>query len=116
MKASDIIQGLAELIDSIKASDTSATGMQQIRPQPQKFVQVQIHPDAQAVSAADTEDELTQFVPPLQAKIELLKKAVDVPSTYDDQDQGDELARMRHMAGIHPVVADEGASDEPLDI
>jgi hypothetical protein len=32
MKASDIIQGLADLINSIKASDTAATGMQQARP------------------------------------------------------------------------------------
>jgi hypothetical protein len=67
------------------------------------------------------------FVPPLQAKIELLKKAVDVDSIYDQAgpdedltghgaDNEDDIARMKKMAGIHPVVADEGASDEPLDV
>jgi len=114
MKASDIIQGLADLINNIKASDTAATGMQQARPQPKEFVQVQIHPDAQAVLAANTDDELTQFVPPLQAKIELLKRATGVNNVYNQEDN--DLARMQQMAGIHPVVADEAGSNEPLDI
>jgi predicted glycosyltransferase involved in capsule biosynthesis len=67
------------------------------------------------------------FVPPLQAKIELLKKAVNVDSIYDQQgsdedltghgsDNEDELSRIKHMAGIHPVAQDEMGSDEPLDV
>jgi hypothetical protein len=113
MKASDIIQGLADLINSIKASDTVSMGMQQPRPQPQEFVQVQIHPDAQPSAAAD--DDVEKFVPPLQAKIELLKKATGVNNVYD-ADNTNELARMQKMAGIHPVVQDMAGEDEPLDV
>jgi hypothetical protein len=113
MKASDIIQGLADLINSIKASDTVSMGMQQPRPQPQEFVQVQIHPDAQPSAAAD--DEVEKFVPPLQAKIELLKKATGVNNVYDTDDTN-ELVRMQKIAGIHPVVQDMAGEDEPLDV
>jgi NADPH:quinone reductase-like Zn-dependent oxidoreductase len=58
------------------------------------------------------------FVPPLQAKIELLKKSVGVDSVYDNQG-GDELTRMKQMAGLgnsNLVAQDEAASDEPLDV
>jgi hypothetical protein len=114
MKASDIIQGLAELINSIKASDTASTGMQQARPQPQEYMQVQIHPDAQPTVTAD--DDVERFVPPLQAKIELLKKATGVNNVYDTEHQDDELFRIKQMAGIHPVVQDMAGEDEPLDV
>lgn len=58
------------------------------------------------------------FVPPLQAKLELLKKAVDVDNVYSQPDGGDEdeVARMKKLSGINTVVTDEAASDEPLDV
>lgn len=113
MKATDIIQGLQDLI-SILQQD------QQAVPQTvSKF-------DPQTQEPSSVQDQGT-FVPPLQAKIELLKKAVDVDSIYDQDgpdedltgqgaDNEDELGRMKKMAGINPVVTDEAASDEPLDI
>jgi hypothetical protein len=66
------------------------------------------------------------MVPPLQQKIELLKKSVEVDNEFSngfdqiDQEQGkskeqpDDLDRMKKMAGIN-LVMDELASDEPLD-
>lgn len=118
MKASEILHGLAELLAGIE----SGQGQQSAEPQAapvSKFTPQNQEPEG--VQQAGV------FVPPLQAKIELLKKAVDVDSIYDQtgadedltgqgEDNEDELVRIRKMAGINPVVADEGASDEPLDI
>jgi hypothetical protein len=64
------------------------------------------------------------FVPPLQQKIELLKKAVDVENIYDDGQPGEEdaepeqedaLDMLKKAAGIHPGVMQELTNDEPLD-
>jgi hypothetical protein len=109
MRASEILRSLADLIDSAESG-------QQAQPvaQPQSSnVGVALAP-AQQPPAEQPQTAVTTFVPPLQAKIELLKKAVDVDSIYDQG--GDELAQMKKMAGINPVATDEAASDEPLDI
>jgi hypothetical protein len=49
----------------------------------------------------------TTMVPPLQQKIELLKKVANVESFYDDPENtkpSDELKRMQMNAGITPTV------------
>jgi len=108
MKASEILRGLADLIDSAESG--------QELPQPQAAhpnVRVALAPAEQPASE-QPQTAVTTFVPPLQAKIELLKKAVDVDSIYDKG--GDEIAQLKKSAGINPVVADEAAGDEPLDV
>ena len=56
------------------------------------------------------------MVPPLQQKIELLKKVAGVDSMYDnnEEDHEDELAIIKRNAGIHPIVA-HIASDEEIE-
>jgi hypothetical protein len=122
MRASEILRGLADLIDNAEGGQAPTVTPQQAahgQTPMSKFTPVNQEP----VSVQD----MGVFVPPLQAKIELLKKAVDVDSIYDQAgpdedltghgaDNEDDIARMKKMAGIHPVVADEGASDEPLDV
>jgi hypothetical protein len=112
MKASDIIQGLEELISVIRHSEQSAQ-FQEPTTMAKPMVAVDVEPTNDVGQEADV------FVPPLQAKIELLKKATGVSSTYDGEGEPDELARMQQMAGIqrpHPVVQDIAGEDEPLDI
>ena len=112
MRASDIIQGLEELIAVIRHNEQSAQ-FQEPTTMAKPMIAVDVEPTNSVGQEADV------FVPPLQAKIELLKKATGVASTYDGEGEQDELARMQQMAGIqkpHPVVADEAASDEPLDV
>jgi hypothetical protein len=122
MRASEILRGLADLIDNAKLGQSTVTATPQQATHGQtpmsKFTPVTTEPDNSEVQGV--------FVPPLQAKIELLKKAVDVDSIYDQcgpdedltghgADNENDLARMRKMAGINPVVTDEAASDEPFD-
>jgi hypothetical protein len=119
MKASEILHGLAELLAGIESGQGAEAQAPQIA-QPQASL------TPVSVDNIDHTDAGT-FVPPLQAKIELLKKAVNVDSIYDQTgpdedltghgaDNEDDLARMKKMAGINPVVADEAGSDEPLDV
>jgi hypothetical protein len=111
MKASDIIQGLADLIAVIQRDEQT----QQVQPQ---AIEITTEPKTN-VAEPGVDPDMQKYVPPLQAKIELLKKATGVDNVYDEQDDVDELDRMKHMAGIkhpNPVVADEAGSDEPLDI
>jgi hypothetical protein len=117
MRASDILHGLADLLSGIEGRSQAPAVPQQ----PQSVTMVQVSADNTDHSDGGT------FVPPLQAKIELLKKSVGVDSVYDQQGPGeqltghgadnqDELARMKQMAGINPVTLDSAAEDEPLDV
>lgn len=71
------------------------------------------------INAKDTEEEpvdddaLGIMVPPLQQKIELIKKSEGVKSVYDEAPEEDELTILKRQAGIKTaVIADE---DEPLE-
>ena len=71
------------------------------------------------------------MIPPLQLKLELLKKAVGVENVYDEDseqrameqaeeakptaEEQDELMRMKRAAGIPVAVVAELSDDEPLD-
>jgi len=109
MRASEILRKLADVIDSAEGGQVAQAEPQATHPN----VRVALAP-AEQPSAEQPQTAVTTFVPPLQTKIELLKKAVDVDSIYDQG--GDEIAQLKKSAGIHPVVADEAAGDEPLDI
>lgn len=83
----------------------------------------------------NTEDPEDLFLPPLQMKMELLKKAVGVENVYDDGSDADreesnevgspetqkdsgfesELAKMKKAAGLNAVVVAELDDDEPLE-
>ncbi len=76
--------------------------------------------DKQPVLAKQPDD---LFVPPLQLKLELLKKATDVENIYADEEEEqqeansyDELAIIKRNAGISPVALDALGDDEPLDV
>ena len=108
MRASEILRKLADVIDSADGQETAPQA-----PEQHANVRVALAP-AEQPAAEQPQIAVTTFVPPLQAKIELLKKAVDVDSIYDQG--GDELGQMKKRAGINPVVASEAADDEPLDV
>lgn len=93
MKPSEILRSLADMLDAKE----------------------------QAPELAQQPDDL--FVPPLQLKLELLKKATDVENIYSDEEEEqeeansyDELDIIKRNAGINPVVLDALGDDEPLDV
>jgi hypothetical protein len=84
MKTSEILRKLADLVDTVE-SDGS----------PQ----------------ANTTDELGTMVPPLQQKIEILKKSQGIDNVYDQQ--ADELDQVKKNAGLAVITTAE--EDEPFE-
>ena len=109
MNTAEILRALADMIDKHSAPQQQEPQQAVLAPQPQE---------------PTPEPELDKMVPPLQQKMELLKKAVGVPSEFDDvgddSDCGcgegpeDEISIMRRNAGMNPVVV-SAASDDVMD-
>ena len=138
MKISDVLRRLADNIDG--HSDAG-----QPDPAIQNPAQLSSVPTGQNVIVVDAgvEDEGSpngttpsgndkapedQFLPPLQMKQELLKKAVGVENIYDDggpaeQDEEDEMSeerddivsRIKQLSGIPVAAVQELSNDEILD-
>lgn len=116
MKPSEILRSLADIIDSVEPSKPSASA---------EVIQVA---EPKTIAVSDTNGELAQqpddvFVPPLQLKMELLKKATGVENIYDEpEDEEDEqhsyneLETIKRNAGINPVTLDALGDTEPLDV
>lgn len=140
MRASEILAGLAELLGGLDSGSNNqqpsvvvinntspavATAPEQ-QPVDQKPAPVPAG-TLTPVEPNNTDDsDKTTMVPPLQQKIELLKKSLNVDNEFSrgfdqvDQQQDaentpDELERMKKMAGIRQIAQHELASDEPID-
>jgi hypothetical protein len=88
MKLSDIMRDIADLLDQQGGDPQGGATNTHLKP-------------VQAPEPELSDEPL--MVPPLQQKHELLKKVAGVDNTYgndEEPEQGDELGRMRKMAGI----------------
>jgi hypothetical protein len=103
MKLSDILRDLAELMDQQGPGPQGADIGQNTTQQRLKTAQVS-EPEL---------DDNPVMVPPLQAKLEILKKSEGLPNVYD-QEGTDELAAIKKNAGI-TTAQQEASDDEPLD-
>jgi hypothetical protein len=95
MKMSDILRDLADLIDQKQQSSQGADMSQNSTQQRMDPVEP-IEPEL---------DDNPVMVPPLQQKVELLKKSVGVDNLFDkdtesDTEQSTDLDRMKNLAGI----------------
>jgi hypothetical protein len=106
MRASEILRGLADLIDNAEGGGINQTEpLNTVVAEPDQVTQQK--PEEHDVPGRE------KFLPPLQAKLEILKKSVGMENVYDE---GDELAQIKKRAGIPPAVTDEAASDGPLEV
>jgi hypothetical protein len=95
MKAAEILRGLADVIERAESGSTEVPQQDQSP----KFHKVEVPNEEQGNPVS--------MQAPLQQKLELLKKAVGVESTFDDECAADPLDQMKKMAGIQ-VVAQAG--------
>lgn len=102
MKISDILRDLADKLEDVETNDSSP----------------QNRPDQEEEPPLDT------MVPPLQQKLELLKRSVGINNVFDgtnidktEDHGGKELEIIKRHAGITPNTAAIMAlsDDEPLD-
>jgi hypothetical protein len=98
MKMSDILRDLAELLDQRTQEQEPA--------EPKDFAQPE----------QDNTDGQPVMIAPLQQKLELLKKAVGVPSAFDQDGNGvpDELDAIRKNAGINPAIVHVAGEDNDI--
>jgi hypothetical protein len=101
MKISDVLRKMADAVDA--KSMASNTTVQRSKP----------------VVVSKPEDvEGAIMVPPLQAKLEILKKSEGLPNVYDEDDSSnntDELSIIKKNAGLS-TAQKEASDDEPLDV
>lgn len=107
MKTAELLRKLADVIDGNSGQYEPQAELQQV--------------DVDNVDNTET----TTMVPPLQQKIELLKKSVGVDNHFDDEEaecacqaddaDDDELALIKQRAGIQPAII-VASDDEPLDM
>jgi len=103
MKMTDILRNIADLLDQTQDGNDSAdlsNNRTQNRLDPVKAVEPEL-------------DDNPVMIPPLQAKIEILKKSEGIPNVYDSE-SNDELAAIKKNAGL-TAAQHEAADDEPLD-
>lgn len=112
MKAAEILRKLADMIDQ---HSTEGDVERPVNSVP--------HAELEPVDVDNTDNtETSTMVPPLQQKIELLKKSVGVDNHYDDEEscgcseEPDELEIIKQHAGIRPVALHIASDDEPLDM
>lgn len=119
MTASEILRNLADMIDAKQAS-LGQPGRLPAKIQPAAPVLAPKLGAGDGSGLAQQPDDI--FIPPLQLKLELLKKATGVENVYDEPDAEDEeqysydeLAQIKRNAGINVVAIDGLGDDEPLD-
>ncbi len=95
MKTSELLRSLADLIAATEQGGDSSQETSQSLMTPVE------------VGTNDQEPELTNMVPPLQQKLELLKKSVDVNNAFGVAGGENELDDMKKMAGIQ-IMSDDG--------
>ena len=123
MRFEEILRALADTIEQHGTGEDNTV---------QPDAAVVIEPEAGEVVNPNGEAEQPDgiMIPPLQLKIELLKRAVDVDNVYDHTAEldaydvaqeiaapikEDEIVALRRAAGLNPAVIQELANDEPLD-
>jgi len=120
MNIAEILRSLADIVDRAESP---------ARPDPAIQNPAELSPTAAGAPVdtpcnqdAGADDEV--MIPPLQLKMELLKRAVGVDNVYDpgepreDQTHGsadDEIQHIRRMAGVPVAAVMELSNDELLD-
>lgn len=105
----DILHKIADLIDQTEGGEESSD-----RPENTgKTSDVFQHNVTDGAESGGSDEEVGKFVPPLQAKLELLKKASGVDSHYDSEGS-DELDDIKKLTGIRAVVQHEASEDNDI--
>ena len=101
MRASEILRKLADVIDSAESGVGDHEQPNRAELEPVK------------VDHKDATDPNT-MVPPLQQKLELLKKASGVDNMFDKEEPHDELTDIKKLTGISPVIHHIHSDDAPF--
>ena len=104
MNIAEILRKLADKVDGIESADRPTNSVPHADLEPIE------------VDTTDNTEVLTQ-IPPLQAKLELLKKSMGMDNAYDeatpcDSAEDAELALIKQRAGVPQIVVQELGDDD----
>ena len=120
MKISDLLRDFADthLLRGIADAADEQSEKEETE-EPAAPTVVKAEPEGDNIDAPDN-----VFIPPLQQKIEMLKKATGVENVYDDEDDKDVqperhsypnvMTQMRKNAGLNPTVLNQLVHDDPI--
>jgi hypothetical protein len=107
MTAQELIRSLLNMLDQKPRHATM---------QPQAQLTIVDVPEPEHSDNPHAEMNVDTMVPPLQQKMELLKKAVGVDSVFDTDSEPDELEVIKSLAGMNPGAAAAFTAGEDNDI
>lgn len=107
MKMADILHSIADMLDKHDSSDTSGDNMGK---QASDF-QHDVHNGAEEAGCDVELDQDPVMIPPLQQKIELLKKAVGMDNAMDQEDELDDIKK---LTGVKAVIGHVASEDNDI--
>ena len=110
MKMADILRNLADELDGDTQGSDDSSRPRNTAPTGDHFQQ-DVDDGADSDNGDVELDPSPVLLPPLQAKLEILKKSAGVDSFYDDTT--DELANIKKLTGIKAVMQHEADNDDP---
>ncbi len=106
MKMADVLRNLADKLDGIEGGNASDDNMGK---QASDFQ----HDVDDSAESGDQGVEVTGvMIPPLQQKLEILKKSVGMDNAMDGG--SDELNDIKKLTGIKAVIAQEASEDNDI--
>jgi hypothetical protein len=107
MKMADILRSVADLLD--QEGDEQSQGPENMEKSADDFQ----HDVTDGAESGDQEVELGAMMPPLQQKLEILKKSAGMDNAFDGQG-ADELDDIKKLTGIKAVVQHIGGEDNDV--
>lgn len=108
MKMADILRNMADMLD--QQGDEESQGPKNIEKSADDFQ----HDVEDGAESGDQDVELTGvMIPPLQQKLEILKKSAGMDSAYDNTGS-DELDDIKKLTGIKAVVQHVAGEDNDI--
>lgn len=104
MNIAEILRKLADVVDGAEGGERPTNSVP--------------HAELEPVEADNTDNtETTVIIPPLQAKLELMKKSMGMDSAYDeatpcDSAEDAELELIKQRAGVPQIVVQELGDDD----
>ena len=111
MKMADILRNLADELDG-NAQGSDDTGRPRNTAPTGDHFQQDVDDGADSDNGDVELDPSPVLLPPLQAKLEILKKSAGVDSFYDEET--DELQDIKKLTGIKAVMQHETDNEDPL--
>ena len=93
----DVLRDMADMLEKAQGGDEHSTGLEKVE-----------------INSPEEEAQVT-MIPPLQQKLEILKKSAGMDNAFDSGcDTPDELGDIKKLTGIKAVIDHEAGEDNDV--